>query len=349
MVEVYTDRGIEMNLGSDLQFLDKQRDKLPYYVKLDPLCRRGILNEIESTRDRKDPCIVFDGSKWHIFGSGGSTESETWRIVHSTAIAPEGPWAGSEMVAMHGGDLTIHGVAPGVIYDGDRFHIFAQTDYAAYGGRIEYLVSQDGSDFYYVNTSLESIGGNEAGIYDSHPFKKGDDLYLVYSGFPSAEPGKPQVSHGDIYLAKSLSGSWAGPWKREGRILSHQEVSHHNQHDHHDYEWGLEGAQLVELPNGLILLNAVCFLPDQPRGKRQRIFFALADNVYGQYSSIGPLLAPVPDSWESEENGHASCVVDGSELVVIYQGRSNVWNWGYARFDINQISKHFYRALADAT
>lgn len=38
--------------------------------------------------------------------------------------------------------------------------------------------------------------------------------------------------------------------------------------EHPDYEWGIEGAQLVELPDGRVLLNATCFLPEGRRGNR---------------------------------------------------------------------------------
>src|SRR5436305_210047 len=77
--------------------------------------------------------------------------------------------------------------------------------------------------------------------------------FLVYSGM--SEVGRP-----DIYLAKSLSGSWEGAWERvrsndrKETILSHEEVIHHNQKFQNNYEWGLEGAQLTQLPNGWILL-----------------------------------------------------------------------------------------------
>src|SRR5689334_20484834 len=35
-----------------------------------------------SVRDTKDPCPVFDGKKWHLFGSAGSVIREEWLIFH---------------------------------------------------------------------------------------------------------------------------------------------------------------------------------------------------------------------------------------------------------------------------
>ena len=100
-----------------------------------------------------------------------------------------------------------------------------------------------------------------------------------------------------------------GPWERLGKILDHSEVPHHNPREHPDYERGIEGAQLVELPTGRVLLNATCFLPDGPRGTRQRVFFAIADQVEGPNQTLGPVLDP----GEPGENGHSTVMVKDNE------------------------------------
>ena len=115
-----------------------------------------------------------------------------------------------------------------------------------------------------------------------------------------------------------MSDSWFGPWKRLGKILDHSEVPHHNSREHPDYEWGIEGAQLVELPDGRMLLNATCFLPEGARGSRQRVFFAIADKVEGPYQSLGPVLDP----GEPGENGHSTVMVDGNELTLVLPERA---------------------------
>jgi hypothetical protein len=38
-------------------------------------------------KDVKDPCVIFDGARWHIYGSGGDVRSEIWMINH--AVAPD--------------------------------------------------------------------------------------------------------------------------------------------------------------------------------------------------------------------------------------------------------------------
>lgn len=286
-----------------------------------------LIEPSHRVRDVKDPCPVFDGHLWHIFGSGGSTTSETWLIYHATAPGIEGPWTEQPTI-----DLGLNGsgvAAPGVLFADGLFRMFIQTEFMKAGGRIEYLTSPDGFDWTHVNTALESMPGtSEHGVYDPHPAAIGGACYLAYSGMPEGWPPKP-----DVYLAKSLSGSWEGPWVRLGSILDHEDVAHHhNRRDSEDYEWGIEGAQLVELPDGKVLLNATSFLPNGARGTRQRVFFAVADHVQGPYSSLGPVLEPAGFG----ENGHATAVLDGDKIVLCYQARlestGHRWRYGLAKF-----------------
>jgi hypothetical protein len=277
-------------------------------------------------QDVKDPCLVFDGRQWHIFGSGGSSKREVWSIVHATAPAADGPWTFHASVRL---DLAGRGVAaPGVVFDEGRFHLFIQTEFMWPNGTIEYFVSDDGFDWQRRPTVMQSVPGTgESGIYDPHPAMLHGRRYLVYSAFANCR-GAPQP---EIFLAVSETDSWDGPWQRLGCILDHAAIAaHHNQLDHHDYEWGIEGAQLVELPNGKILLNAVCFLPDGHRGQRQRVFFAIADAPDGPYRSLGPVITPR----KAGENGHASVLVENDRLVVCYQQRwfKRFWRYGIARF-----------------
>jgi hypothetical protein len=274
----------------------------------------------------KDPCIVFDGRMYHLFGTGAKGARDPWEIAHFTAIKPQGPWteaAPSEIRGMH----APRACAPGVVYD-KGFHLFIHTDCFELGGTIEYAFSPDGSVFTHVNTALTSAAGAEAGIYDAHPAlverngKK--EHYLTYSGMP-------RVGHGDIYLARA--SSWRGPWERLGCILRHEEVQHHNQHADADYEWGLEGAQVVQLPEGF-LLNAVCFLPEKPFGSRQRVFFAFSRDIAGPYTSLGPMLTPPSAGWDSAENGHASVLVQQDLLHLFYQARAAHTPWRYGLLSI---------------
>src|SRR4051794_17440085 len=88
-------------------------------------------------QDLKDPCPVFDGSQWHLFGSGGTTTSETWLIYHATAPDLGGPWMECPPI-----DLGLAGsgvAAPGLAYSDGLFRMFIQTEFMTGGGTIEYL------------------------------------------------------------------------------------------------------------------------------------------------------------------------------------------------------------------
>lgn len=283
------------------------------------------------TEDLKDPCPVHDGELWHVFGSSGTVRSETWSILHATAPDLYGPWTEHEAIR-----LPIQGsgvAAPGVTFDAGVFHMFIQTEFMKSGGRCEHAVSNDGFNWVVLQPAILSIPGTEEdGIYDPHPAMVAGKRYIVYSAMPPFA----RVPQPDIYLARSMSDSWFGPWKRMGKILDHNDLPHHNSREHPDYEWGIEGGQLVELPDGRVLLNATCFLPDAPRGSRQRVFFAIADRVEGPYQSLGPVLDP----GEPGENGHSTVIVDGHELTLFYQSRrvttDHRWRFGIAKFDLTQ-------------
>jgi hypothetical protein len=147
------------------------------------------------------------------------------------------------------------------------------------------------------------------------------------------------VPQPDIFLARSSSGNWFGPWDKLGKILDHDELPHHNPRHHPDYEWGIEGPQLVELADGRVMLNATCFLPSGPRGTRQRVFFAVANTVQGPYRSIGPVLDPA----EPGENGHSTVMVNGNELTLFYQSRVKTtdhrWRYGIVRAELDTLNE----------
>lgn len=282
--------------------------------------------------DVKDPCPVFDGTGWHLYGSGGTVTTETWKVFHATAPALEGPWVQQPLI-----DLGIEGsgvAAPGVIFDDGLFHMFIQTEFMKHGGRCAHLVSQDGFTWRQHPTAISADPTTgEDGIYDPHPAVVGGQKYIVYSGMPLVD----SVPQPDVYLARSRSNTWYGPWDRLGKILDHEDIPHHNPRHHPDYEWGLEGAQLVELPDGRVMLNATCFLPQGERGTRQRVFFALADRVEGPYRSIGPVLEPL----EPGENGHSTVLVSGNELTLFYQSRLRAtehrWRYGLIRATLDML------------
>ncbi len=284
-----------------------------------PLQRRALLLDGGDYVALKDPCPVQLDGEWHLFGTGAHP-GYRYDILHATARHPHGPWRVREPSVLP----PISGTcvaAPGVISDGRRLHMFLQTEYNLLGGVVEHLVSDDrGATFLHHDTALASVPGTEeAGIYDPHPAEIDGQKYLIYSGF--AEIGRP-----DLFLARSVGGGWDGPWQRLGCLLRHEHVPGHNQHDDPAYEWGLEGGQVIELPDGRVLLNAVCFLAGAPAGDRQRVFFATAPSLQGPFEVHGPALHPATGAGEV---GHGAAVVHGGELVLFFQERDGDGPWRY--------------------
>lgn len=276
----------------------------------------GQLYDPKRYPDVKDPSPVRLGKRWHLFGTGCGLDHGL-EISHATAPKLAGPWREEPAVQLVGVQDTIpHPSAPGVIADGTRLHMFLQHDFNVLGGAIEHLVSDDeGMTFIRVDTALQSIPGSaEAGVYDPDPAVVDGQRYLSYAAMSVV--GQPE-----LFLARSVSGSWDGPWERLGCVLDHHAVEGHNQIDDEDYEWGLEGPHLLELPDGRCLLTAVCFLAAHPRGSRQRILLAVAETPIGPYESLGAFIEPAGDNG-SGENGHGTAVRLGNKVELIYQERS---------------------------
>jgi hypothetical protein len=281
-----------------------------------PITCHGLLYDPKRYPDVKDPSPVFDGARWHLFGTGCGLRTGA-ELLHCTAPAIEGPWREEASPALHGVERIRYHCAPGVVAEGERLHLFLQEEFDVLGGHIEHLVSADGgATFDRADTALRCAPRRgEAGVYDPDAAEIGGVRYLVYAGMSVV--GQP-----DLYLARSRSRSWAGPWTRLGCILDHARVPCHNQIGSDDYEWGLEGPQLLELPGGGVLLTAVCFLPDRLPGHRQRLLLAVAEEATGPYVVLGAPVQPSgPDG--TGENGHGTAVVDDNGVVhLVYQERA---------------------------
>ena len=276
---------------------------------------------------------MFDGSRWHLYGSVWSSGAEGCSILHADADAIGGPYVGAETVTVAG----VFGpqiAAPGVVHDGTLFHMFVQTAFSSFGGTIEHLVSSDGVHFDRIDTSLASdLASGEACIYDPQPAVIGGELYLAYAAATTL--GQPE-----LHACRSSSGTWNGPWERVGPILRQADVPFHNKVGCRGYEWGLEGPQLLQLPSGSVLLLGVCFLGQRRKGTRQRVLVAIADDPRGPYRVLGTLLDPAPNSWECGENGHPGGAVIDGRVVVLYQARAGAgraWSIGAAELDLTPL------------
>lgn len=281
----------------------------------------GRLPLLPSFPDVKDPSLVHDGARWHLFGTGCGRPGGL-HVLHAIADDLRGPWRELDPSVVVGVEHIRDVAAPGVVHEGGRFHLFLQHHFNVLGGAVEHLVSDDGGRTFVVHdVALRSVPGTgEAGVYDAEPALIDGDRYLVYAGMSVV--GQP-----DLYLARSGSGSWGGPWQRLGPILLHEHVAWHNQLDDVDYEWGLEGPHLVELPDGRCLLTAVGFLTGREAGHRQRVLLAVADAPTGPYEVLDALIEPVRG-----ENGHGCTVVSNGAVHVVYQERDGAGRpWHYRR------------------
>lgn len=281
-----------------------------------PITYHGPLYEPRRYPDVKDPSPVFDGSRWHLFGTGCRPDRPP-EILHSTAPAVDGPWTEEPPPVLVGVDNVRYHCAPGVVGDGRDLHMYLQHEFNVLGGDIEHLVSDDGgATFVCAGQALRSDARlGEAGVYDPDAAEIGGERYLTYAGMTVV--GQP-----DLYLARSRSGTWDGPWVRLGCILDHAQVPCHNQLGTADYEWGLEGPQLLELPGGGVLLTAVCFLPERPPGHRQRLLLAVAEEPTGPYVVMGAAVEPSGPGGTGE-NGHGTTVLGQDGLVhFVYQERA---------------------------
>ena len=343
------DTSIHMKEKNGRRNVSRQRTIIMERKPLKAFKKIGPLFTSTHFKDAKDPCIVFDGKTWHIYGSGGNVHKEEWQILHATAPDIEGPWTEQEPASL----LGVEGpqvAAPSVFYDpvDHLFHMAVQKDFLSIGGNIEYLVSGDSKTFTRMNMLLDPLAGtSEAGLYDPHFSIINGNRYMVYSGIPAMMTyDRPFVPQPDVYLAKSERNLWSGPWQRIKKILDHDHIAwHHNKREHPDYEWGIEGPQLAELPDGSILLNATCFIEEGRRGTRQRVFFAHSLAPDGTYTSLGPVLSERDNEWESGENGHATVYIKEGVLYLFYQARSeskpepadNNWQYGIAEFRIEDV------------
>ncbi len=201
-----------------------------------------------------------------------------------------------------------------------------------------------------MHTLLDPIeNSSEAGLYDPHFSEINGKKYMVYSGMPAVMTyDRPFTPQPDVYIVESETNRWSGPWKRGKKILDHYDIAwHHNRREHPDYEWGIEGPQIIGLPNGKVLLNATCFIEEGVRGTRQRVFFAVADDPLGPYNSLGPVLSDRDQEWEAGENGHATAYICNESLYLFYQARAQpspdvdfkYWHYGIAAFDLKDIGQ----------
>jgi hypothetical protein len=314
----------------------------------------------------KDPCVVFDGNLWHIYGTGGIKTSNEWQVLHAISKSYDGKYITVENIKLLNKDGSpfpniyqqIH--APGVIYDNEqkKFFFIVQTTFTNLGGTVEFFSSTDGDNFYHEETVMKSAPySRHAGVYDPHistlvkryfDGKKSSDTKKVF-----VFTGIEKVALGRVYLAESISDTWNGPWEETSCVLWPEQIkAHHNQDNDPNREWCTEGAQLFELDEDLVskeifkrpiyVINAVGFYPFGDHGTRQHNFFTASFNYKKGYTSLGPVH---PYSTE-KEMGHGSLVkLPNGKLGLYRQERSfkskGKWN-SFLLDEINPDKLYLY-------
>ena len=93
--------------------------------------RHGVLYDPRRYPDVKDPSLVFDGRRWHLFGTGCGVARGA-EVLHSTAPALGGPWREEPPPVLHGVDHIVSRTAPGVVAEGHRLHLFLQQHFTRF-------------------------------------------------------------------------------------------------------------------------------------------------------------------------------------------------------------------------
>lgn len=283
-------------------------DSIPIRIISDPAIKALYPGECTFT---KDFCIVppinSESNEWVGFGSGGTSETEQWLNLRITADNPYGPFTLQEpAVLLDKSGKEFIGpqlCAPSVCYDAEKQEYVMSIQEACFEIKrdIHIFTSKDGKTFYHQSSvfspeaALPHSGAydpehSEIKIRNANGVVTGTTKICVYTGIN-------RVSLGSIFLIKSTTNSWEGPWELKARIFgSEQAKRHHNQDSDPDREWCTEGEQIFELDEELVspeiyerygkkaivLLNYVGFYPkhysgqDLEAGTRQHNALAVA-------------------------------------------------------------------------
>lgn len=300
----------------------------------------------------KDPSIVKKkNGDYLMFASIGNSEFQQWQIGRFIASQVQGPW--QELSPVTFTNLSGPQVcAPAVRYEdtteGELWTMYVQSCCFETDGYIALATSQDGQHFTAAEQPLltrEMLGQHREdviGLYDagiSQVTVNNQPMHcLVFSGYR-------RVGCGDVYMTYAPIDTEIPSWAPPQRILSQEEVPFHNHPDYEWFEWGLEGAQIIQLIDQSYLMFGVCFLPkpDGHLGTRQRVFMAHAKSLLGPFVPLTTPLDPQPQEKGTGENGHPDAVMNGNTLNLIYQERSGQgqpWYLRHAQFDLQYLTSY---------
>lgn len=294
----------------------------------------------------KDPSVVraADGS-YYMFASNGTEKDKPWHVGRFKADHPAGPWQELEP-AVIAGVTGPEVVAPAVVQKPDgTWDMLIQTSCFSTTGVIAQATSADGRNFtgaplpamtaddvpqgdfpvlslYDVALSDVTIGGR---AFDC----------MTFSGYRS-------LGCGDVYVALREKGTEG--WEAPVLALKQEDVPFHNKPGSANYEWGLEGAKVVQLADDAFLMVGVAFLDKDlsERGTRQRVFFAASKTPGGPFTAMDTPVEPTPYPEGTGENGHPDTIDMGDKLGLLYQerageGEGKPWHLRYTEFDKDEL------------
>lgn len=303
----------------------------------------------------KDPTVVAmpDGS-YTMFATLDAPYMKAGLVGRFTASDPAGPWQEQPPAVVHG----IEGpeiCAPSVHVEQQDgrllWRMYIQTSCFSEDGIIAEATSTDGINFTakpvmtkedlprgaYPIVGLYDVAVSDVTV-DGKPFD-----CMVFSGYRT-------VGCGDIYI--SLREKGREEWGRPVLALRQEDVPFHNPPGCPNFEWGLEGAKVMQLADDAFLMVGVCFLDKDKseRGSRQRVFFAGAATPDGPFIPMGTPIDPAPNAAGTGENGHAELVDRGDRLGILYQerageGRSKPWHLRYTEADKDELVSEIHALL----
>jgi hypothetical protein len=292
----------------------------------------------------KDPSVVQlpDGT-YAMYSTLDASYMKPGLVGRFTAAHPGGPWQEEEPAVLEG--VTGPEVcAPSVVMeekDGKPvFKMYIQTSCFHEDGEIAVATSADGIHFTAEPAAMtkDDVPGSVS-LYDvavSDLTRNGRPAEcMVFSAYRA-------VGCGDVYI--SMRDKGAAAWEKPALALKQEDVPFHNQPGSENFEWGLEGAKVVQLAEDAYLMVGVCFLDKDKseRGTRQRVFFAAAASPEGPFLPMDMPIAPTKYPDGTGENGHPDIIDLGDKFGILYQerageGAARPWHLRYAEADKDDL------------
>ena len=308
----------------------------------------------------KDPSIVRESDhSYYMFASNGVARDKPWVVGRFHATSPEGPWQELEPCNIQG----VEGpevVAPSVVLtekDGKPlWKMYIQTSCFGADGVIALATSEDGINFTgtekppMAKADLPVGATPVVGLYDVavSDITKGGKAYdcMVFSAYR-------EIGNGDVFVSLRDKTANDEAWAQPRMGLRQEDVPFHNRPGSSQYEWGLEGAKVIQLAEDAYLMVGVCFLDKDKsqRGTRQRVFFAAGADPQGPFLAMSTPVEPTAYPEGTGENGHPDTIDLGDKIGLMYQerageGRDKPWHLRYAEIPKAELLQQVRARLA---